>query len=251
MIETICDKTSRMLSRLKKSIRKRYSIALGLLHKPLVENRTSDPFHTAWKMFVDMANNIPRAKVLEMGAGMLENSTCKRELFSNCETYIGFDIHAGRNIDVVGDAHCLSRYFASDSFDVVFSISVFEHLIMPWKVALEINKVLKTGGIVAITSHPAWPPHELPWDFWRFQSNSFISLFNKHTGFEILNSTEGVPGRLYCLTKAPRIGDLYRHPIYLGVVVIARKTHDYDSDALRWDVDVRDITDTMYPFHHL
>lgn len=251
-MKEIPEKVKKRVGELQRWAGKRYLKALGLLHKPLACDRTNDPFDMAWKVFVDMANGIPKARVLEIGAGILPNTLCKRGLFKNCESYTGFDIHKGENVDVVGDAHFLSRYFASDSFHVVFSNSVFEHLLMPWKVALEINKVLKTGGIVAVTTHPAWPPHELPWDFWRFQPNSFMSLFNKYTGFELLESKGGVPGRLYGLTKdlLRPVQSIHRFPVELCVIAIAKKTHDYDGNALKWDADVTGITDTMYPFRH-
>ena len=67
-------------------------------------------------------------------------------------TYTGIDIVAGENVDVVGDAHQLSEYFDEDCFDAVFSISTFEHLAMPWKAAIEINRVMKTGGVLMGTT---------------------------------------------------------------------------------------------------
>ncbi len=79
--------------------------------------------------------------------------------------YQGFDIVAGENVDVVGDAHQLSKHFSSKTFDFCFSVSVFEHLMWPWKVVLELNDVMKVGGMVFAQSHPTWPKHEIPWDF--------------------------------------------------------------------------------------
>ena len=43
---------------------------------------------------------------------------------------------------------------------------------------LELNKVLRVGGVIQVVTHPAWPPHELPWDFWRFPKGAFTALFN-------------------------------------------------------------------------
>jgi len=44
--------------------------------------------------------------------------------------YVGIDIAAGPNVDVVGDAHHLSRLL-NGKFAFVFSIAVFEHILMP------------------------------------------------------------------------------------------------------------------------
>jgi len=32
-----------------------------------------------------------------------------------------------------------------------------------------------------------------------------------------------------------------------GVAVIARKTDEYRSDLLKWDIDISDVIETMYP----
>lgn len=47
------------------------------------------------------------------------------------------DILKSKNVDVVGDAHELTKYFNKESFDYIMCISVFEHLLMPYKCALE------------------------------------------------------------------------------------------------------------------
>lgn len=44
--------------------------------------------------------------------------------------------------------------FEDNSFDIVFSVSVFEHIPDPRIVALEIARVLKPGGVSYIVTHP-------------------------------------------------------------------------------------------------
>ena len=107
--------------------------------------------------------------------------------------YVGMDVHPGPNVDAVGDAHRLSR-IVEGPFDAVYSISTFEHLAMPWQVVLEINRVLRVGGLVFTATHHTWPPHELPWDYWRYSRGAFEALFNAHTGFELVRVEEGLPG---------------------------------------------------------
>ena len=34
---------------------------------------------------------------------------------------------------------------------------------MPWKVVLELNRVMAEGGLLFTATHHTWPPHELPW----------------------------------------------------------------------------------------
>lgn len=134
-----------------------------------------------------------------------------------------------------------------EHFDFVYSISVFEHLLFPWKAVLEINKVMKPEGYVFVSTHPVWPAHELPWDFWRFPRNGFHALFNQYTGFEIVSLTEGLPCKIYSLAPdAPTRSNSFE-TMNQGVALIARKIGSYRSDLLKWDIEVSDVVDTMYP----
>jgi SAM-dependent methyltransferase len=98
------------------------------------------------------------------------------------------DILPGDDVEVVGDAHDLSTFFPANHFDAVYSSSVFEHLMAPWKVVLEINKVLKPGGLGLVQSHQTKGLHNTPWDFWRFSDTAWKALFNERTGFEIIGT---------------------------------------------------------------
>ena len=125
-----------------------------------------------------------RCTSFEIGGRDRSQRTIK-EKFPNAE-YVVVDIVAGENVDVVADAHQLSSVFENSSFDFVISASVFEHLLMPWKVALEINKILRPGGSLWISSHQTVGLHDSPWDYWRFSRDSWTGIFNKNTGFEIV-----------------------------------------------------------------
>jgi SAM-dependent methyltransferase len=205
-----------------------------------------DPYHRLLAQFRAMAVASDNPAVLEIGSRNVSGSNA-RALFPGVSDYTGIDIHPGQWVDVVGDAHQLSAAFPNKRFDYVYSISVFEHLMFPWKAVLEINTVLKTGGHVFIATHPGWPPHELPWDYWRFLHHSAHALFNQVTGFEVVEVSEGLPGRLFSLVKDPATRTNYRSPINQGIAIIARKTGDYDRERLRWDLVPADVTDSLYP----
>jgi SAM-dependent methyltransferase len=161
--------------------------------------------------------------------------------------YVGFDIHAGEGVDVVGDVHQLSSHFAPNSVDAVFSASVFEHLVFPWKAVLEINRVLKPGGYVYVSTHTAWPAHELPWDFWRFPVAGLAHLFIRETGFEVVTATEGLPCKPYSLVSDPPTRPFFNYCLNMGVAAIAKKIADYDPDRLRWDIDIAQAVKSQYP----
>ncbi len=221
---------------------------LNFLHSPFVKRGVKDPYHAVFDEFFALGESLPSPSMLELGSRN-RSGVLRRGMFPFCEDYIGFDVLEGEGVDVVGDAHNLSKYFPRDRFDLCYSVSVFEHLMFPWKIALEMNRVLKTGGYVLVLTHPVWPAHELPWDFWRFPENSFRALFNKPTGFEIVSITEGLPGKIYSLVEDPATQLFYTYPLNIGAAVIARKTGDYREDLLKWDIDVSDVVGTMYPKH--
>ena len=181
----------------------------------------------------------------------LEIGSRARSGVNNRDTYLpkgidftGVDVLEGECVDVVCDAHQLSDFVKHDNYELVYSLNVFEHLLMPWKVVLEINKVMKKGGIVMIFTHHAYPLHDLPWDYYRFSDNAWYSMFNKATGFEILKTelidpVSIVPKCIYEGSVGVKDGHAYIHS-----AVIARKISDTD---LTWPVDSKNIIETEYP----
>jgi len=224
-----------------------YFRLIDALHRPFVQRGAHDPYHALFRNFVEQVQAMPSPAILEIGSRDVTGIT-RRGLFSNATEFVGVDVLGGPGVDVVGDAHRLSSFLLAEQFDVVFAVSVFEHLLFPWKVVMEINRVMKLGGLVFISTHPSWPAHELPWDFWRYQPAAFQALFHRATGFELLAVSDGLPCRAYSLVDDPPTRPIYRETVNQGVAALARKIGDVREDLVRWDVDVRDVTDTMYPY---
>ena len=223
-----------------------YLMLLNWLHRPFVRRSANDPYHARFAQFMQMVAAMPVPVVVELGARNV-SGLLRRGHFPNAGKYVGVDIHPGEGVDIVGDAHRLSDFVAPHSVDALFSFSVFEHLLFPWKVVLEINRVLKPGGVVFVSTHPVWPAHELPWDFWRFPVGGLAGLFSKPLGFELIGASEGLAAKVYSLASDAPTRELYRHNANLGVAVIARKIADYDRDRLRWDIDIGEAVTTQYP----
>ncbi|WP_456381007.1 methyltransferase domain-containing protein [Thiolapillus sp.] len=230
----------------RETIKRFYINLIRLMHRPLMKKEKEDPYHAVIREFITLSREDDSSSVLEIGSRNVTGVT-RRNMFSHCGQYVGFDILGGDGVDVVGDVHELSRSFPLESFDYVYSISVFEHVLFPWKAVLEINKVMKVGGYVLVTSHPVWPPHELPWDFWRFPSGGFHALFNEYTGFEIISVAEGLPCSIYSLVQDAPAHDNCFYTLNQGVSVIARKAGDFRGDLLKWEVNASGVLETMYP----
>jgi SAM-dependent methyltransferase len=218
-------------------------------YRPHLRAGASDPYHAMFPEFCGLCALKAAPAILELGSREVTDISRRRQFFSFAGEYIGLDIHSGPGVDVVGDVHQLSSIFPDQKFDAIYSVSVFEHLAFPWKAALEINRVLKIGGLCFVSTHPVWPPHELPWDFWRFPLAGLRVLFNNAVGFRILRATEGLPARIHSLVDDPPTRGLPHFEASLGVALIAVKTSDYDRERFRWDVPVEAVSDGIYPKH--
>ena len=216
------------------------------IFKPLQTSADKEPAKIAFEEWIARINRQPGLRVLEVGSRNV-TGTIRRDTFPDPAEYVGMDVREGPNVDVVGDVHRLSELVPNDHFDVVYSAAVFEHLMFPWKAAMEINKVLKTGGHVFTITNPAWPEHEMPWDFWRFPKNGFDALFNATTGFENLMSEEGMAMWNFSMTTEPGMQKIHTRPINAVVFNVARKTGPYDHERLRWDLRPEDVKGDMYP----
>ncbi len=234
------------MSKLKRKLKAHFAKTLNSLHAPYVKSSLNDPYHQVFEDFKVLTQQKENPSILEIGSRDVSDLT-RRDIFPHCTDYTGFDVREGGGVDVVGDAHKLGSVFPDKKFDFVYSVSVFEHLLFPWKVVLETNKVMNTGGYVFVSTHPVWPEHEQPWDFWRFPVNGLRVLFNQFTGFEVITATEGIPGRCYSLSEDAPTREMWKYNVNLGVAIIAKKIGDYDSDLLKWDIDITDVVDTMYP----
>jgi SAM-dependent methyltransferase len=159
--------------------------------------------------------------------------------------YVGADIRSGPNVNIVVDAHELSQAI-TETFDGVYAISTLEHLAMPWKAVLEFNAVLTTGGLLFLATHPTWPPHELPWDFWRFNRAAMQALLNDASGFRILRCDEGLPCLVLPLGSEESTRTIERQRAYMGISVVAQKIGPVRED-LSWPVALSEILNSTYP----
>ncbi len=191
--------------------------------------------------FVEMAKGLGNARVLDIG-GRARSKVDRSKDFVGCECTV-LDILPGENVDVVGDAHKMSELFPPRTFDAVFSNSVFEHLMMPWTVAIHINKVLKLGGVGLIVTHQTLGMHDLPWDFWRFSDTAWDALFNQRTGFEIIERI--LDFHQYVVPFVWQYRSSAETSAGFGTsAVLFRKIGE---TSLSWEVSPADIVQTMYP----
>jgi hypothetical protein len=217
-----------------------------LPYEPLVIAPSPDLF----LKFIGLVNR-GRETVLEVGSRKSSPySVSNRCRFAPGVRFVGFDILPGDNTDVVGDAHHLTRYFPERSLEAAYSLTVLEHLLMPWRFAVELNRVLAPGALVYHATHQSWPLHAAPNDFYRFSDEALRFLFGPEAGFEIIDSH--MENRVW-LYPEHRTSRAYRltpvFPGYGNSQVLARKVRHIDSAHAMSDVDARRLAERsrVYP----
>ena len=109
---------------------------------------------------------------------------------------------------------------------------------------LEINRVLRPGGLCFVHTHQSLGMHDLPWDFWRFSDTAWHGLFNRYSGFEILDTSLDEPLHLVPTVYTDHWKG-YEGSIGFGTsLLLARKTGE---STLRWEVPAREICVGLYP----
>lgn len=181
--------------------------------------------------FPDLIDHIPRPRVVELGS----RHVCPAQWEPPAQwDRIGIDIISGDGVDLVADVHELSSHLPAASVDAVYCVAVWEHLLMPWKVVLEMNRVMKPGGVAWIVTHKSFPVHDAPWDFYRFSGQAWAALFNPSTGFEVLASDEHSPVRV-----EPEARSLDAFQSFSGTQAQVRKVGEPAARCV-WDVSIRD-----------
>ena len=153
-----------------------------------------------YRLFKKMAESLePGQNVLDVGS--FDVNGCLKPLFK-AHQYTGCDLTAGPNVDVV-QSHPDMLPVASEAYDLVVSANCLEHCKRPWQLVLEMDRVVKPGGLVEITVPWGIGYHPYPVDCYRLTPDAFTELFtawmtdNFRRPYAILEN---------CFADAPRGG---------------------------------------------
>ena len=115
-----------------------------------------------------------RPRILVIGGGTVGSGL--EELYADATVdLIGFDIYASPAVQFIADGHAIP--LADESIDGVVIQAVLEHVLEPAKIADEIQRVLRSGGIVYADTPFLQQVHEGPFDFTRFTDSGHRYLF--------------------------------------------------------------------------
>lgn len=111
----------------------------------------------------------PNAKILVIGAGDARFSSDGNDNLVYSDVALAPDTH------IIADAHDVP--FVDNTFDAVFAISVLEHVMDPYRVVSEIQRVLKPDGHVYAVTPFMQQVHMGPFDVTRFSHVGHRRLF--------------------------------------------------------------------------
>ena len=118
-------------------------------------------------------------KILEVGSYDV-NGTIRPviELLNPLE-YVGIDIEKGPGVDIVCKAEDIIKEFGKESFDIVISTELLEHIINWRKVISNFKNICKSDGIILITTRSyGCHYHGYPHDFWRYEIQDMNNIFS-------------------------------------------------------------------------
>jgi hypothetical protein len=190
--------------------------------------------------FFTRVQRMQRPRILEFGTRRSKPSLCtshKEELLrlNPDAVHTGTDLRPGIDVDVVADAHRLSSVFRAAEFDGFISASVFEHLRWPWVAIMELNHVIRLGGLGYVQTHHTFPVHDHPNDYWRFSTEALATLFCDDLGWRVLKSDYDFPCEIVPPARVAEWNPAAH--AYLNVNVTVEKVGEVDRDRYRWPVD--------------
>lgn len=118
-------------------------------------------------------------KILEIGSYDVNGSIRSIIESLNPLEYTGIDILEGPGVDLVCSAEKLLNCFPVESFDVVISTEMIEHVKDYKKAISNIKNICTKGGIILLTTRSyGFPYHPSPTDFWRFEIEDMENIFS-------------------------------------------------------------------------
>lgn len=187
-------------------------------------------------LFVTAAQQIVSPIVLELGThrSVSTRSTLHKNFVPHYSNWIGTDIESGEDVDIIADAHRLTKFISPKSIDIVISCSTFEHFKYPYLVAYEIAKSLRIGGLIFIQTHHCFPLHAYPYDYFRFSADALRSLFGTKNGIEVIEC-----GYEFEATIISNRFDKNQRMDWLNSLLFARKIDETPEEfQYEWDINI-------------
>ena len=161
-------------------------------------------------------DDVEDKRVLEVGARDVNGSVRSLVEALGPAAYLGVDLEGGPGVDAVCRAEDLVRSYGPESFDLVISTEMLEH-VRNWRTVISnLKRVIAPGGVLLLTTRSkGFGFHGYPFDFWRYEMTDMEVLFSDFS-IEALIPDRCHPGVLFKGRKPKQFQerDLSGHSLY-------------------------------------
>ena len=105
---------------------------------------------------------------------------------------------------------------------------------------------MNIGGYALVHTHQTIGMHDLPWDYYRFSDSAWRGIFNKYTGFEIVETELNDLMHIIPFFYSDRYCQAESSAGFETSTVLIRKVSE---PRLEWNVSAKEIVEDIYPSH--
>ena len=129
-----------------------------------------------------LPGDVVNKDVLEVGSRVVQDPslTLRHHVTSlGPRRYWGVDIIDGYGVDEICSAEAAVDRFGEESFDLVIATELLEHVQDWWTVVSALKRLLRTGGVLLVTTRSeGFPYHGWPEDHWRYSVDDIATIFS-------------------------------------------------------------------------